>query len=77
MSEAKTDLNTPLVEGELSLDDLSQIAGGTSSDVFAGPGALKQSDNMFDSFVGAKGTTIFCDTATGAKGPLDLKMSFP
>ncbi len=36
---------------------------------------MKQSDNMFDSFPGAKGTTIFCDNASGV--PLKVDMAFP
>ena len=61
MSEATPNPNTPRVEGELSLDDLSQIAGGTSSELDLAAGAgfdfgnntpiVKQSDNMFDSQV--------------------------
>ena len=36
---------------------------------------MKQSDNMFDSYVGAQGSTVFCPNASGQ--PLNLAMTFP
>ena len=44
-------------------------------DPFADINILKQSDNMFDSYVGAQGSTIFCPNASGQ--PLNLAMTFP
>lgn len=38
-------------------------------------GLMKLSDNMFDSYVGAKGSTIFDANASGK--PLNLTMAFP
>lgn len=39
------------------------------------PTIMKQSDNMFDSYVGSQGSKIFCPNASGQ--PLNLTMSFP
>lgn len=41
------------------------------------PEYLKKSDNTFSSHVGAKGSSIFDDNATGANGPLVINMHFP
>jgi len=82
MSEAKPNPNTSRVEGELSLDDLSQIAGGTASELQlsqlseganfnfgGGADPLKPSDNMFG---------IQVDTSEYNVAPsMNMSLAFP
>lgn len=83
MSETNPTPNTPRVEGELSLDDLSQIAGGTSADPLAldasalssesNASVLVDTNNVHTSFVGAKGSNEH-DTL---KGAMNVTLVFP
>jgi hypothetical protein len=71
------------VEGELSLDDLEKIAGGTGglespgSDLFAAENQvfMPTQDNMFAAFDGAKGTTL--GQLNSNVKPMNLTMTFP
>lgn len=82
MSEANPNPNTTRVAGELSLDDLSQIAAGTSSELQLSEGAnfnlgedsvLKSSDSMFTA-VGAAGTG---DGSMMSGAPMNMTLMFP
>ena len=81
MSENQTSAKST-VEGELSLDDLEKIAGGTGS-LASTEDALKtadvnfmpKQDNMFGSHVGVQGSTIFDPNASGK--PVDTTIKFP
>jgi hypothetical protein len=71
------------VEGELGLDDLEKIAGGTGTlasttgNPFADDNVIimKQSDNVLDSYDGVKGSTL--DATFSKAGPLVLTIPFP
>lgn len=78
MSETNRDQKPTLVEGELSLDDLSQIAGGTLTPLdnpFDNSNVLAASDSMFSSFEGASGTSLGNQNMVAT--PMNLSLSFP
>lgn len=80
MSENQTSAKST-VEGELGLDDLEKIAGGT--DVFASTKnvfdnddtGLPKQDNVFTAYDGAKGTSL--DNDYSKHKPLVLTVPFP
>jgi hypothetical protein len=67
------------VEGELNLDDLEKIAGGTldSSGFFPGDTpVVANKDSSYTSYFGAAGTT-FASHAAGGGMPFNLTSAFP
>ena len=74
MSEANRDQSPNFVEGELSLDDLSQIAGGTLTPAnfsFDNTNTLAPSDGLFD---GAKAVS---NDSQNMGSTMNMTLTFP